>query len=352
MFIDLLRETLGAEKNASEDIRFNCPFCGDEKYRLYGMVDEPYLWHCFKCDRKGNPVGFTMEFYAVPYHEAVEILKTYDYDVQNLEVSQFNAEYRSETLSEGEQILLSLRKPERQEDTKETLVPVPLPTGLKYLMPNLNNPEAWAFFNYLSARGFTLDQVQLYNMGYIIQGEVTLVSGKTLTLNSQVVFFTYDDQGQVQYWNTRSIEPNPFTKTFNAPARDGEYSKESTVFNLNLAKQTGRVIINEGVPDALTCGLSGVATFGKQVSDRQIELFKQASIDYPGLRFYVFLDRDAVSLGDRLAKKIHKFTDEVYLIVNTYGGDANSIGIEKVEDLIRKAPKYSVESSTKYILGI
>lgn len=359
MFLELVRETAGDYKNSSTHERYCCPFCMETKYKFYVEVDDPYRWICFKCGLKGNPITYVREFYGMNYQEAKDVLVTYDYDIDNLDVSRFNSQYADDSLTESEQILLAINGLKKTtidinlEDVVDDYQFPTLPTGVKFfanIIGSGNELEALPFIEYLQSRGVTSEEVITHGMGYVTYGEVTMPNGTSLTLQDHVIFLTYDNLGNPMYWNTRAIHKESYIKSFNAPSREHEYGKHNSVFNLNRAKTTGKVIINEGVFDALTCGNSGVATFGKQITDSQVRLLLSAMRHDKDIAYYIFLDRDAYDKGLTLAEKLYKHTNNVYLVLNTTESDANDLGRDYVSTLIDNALPFTPANSIKYLM--
>lgn len=313
--------------------RYNCPFCpSNNDFKMYVRAtndEKDGLWDCKKCGRKGNPVSFVMEYNSVGYREARDILEMY------MDDDMLTISYREQGLSDTEILyLLMLDKTEtKSEEAEEPLVAPKLPTGLKLIMNNLNNPEVYPFVDYLvNKRNLPPEIIEKHNIGYITQGYIETQKGKRVGLNNHIIFFTYNDNGEYIYWNTRSIENNPYLKSINAIAGDGEYSKSTVVYNLNIAKRTGKIVIVEGVMDALTIGDSGVATFGKQVSNRQInDIVKGIS---PETEIYVMLDRDAPEQADALALKLYEKHKNTFIVLNPDNGDANDLGHDRTWEII------------------
>lgn len=338
MFLDLLKQELGDSKFASGETRFCCPFCGERKYKFYVQNDKG-LWICFKCSETGNPVSFVMKYFNVSYTEAVDILSTYDYDVHGESSNRLNPKQYGNDLTEEEQLLLFIsREGEPIEVEKKIRYKCPaVPTNTKSLMANFNNPEAFPFFQYLSNRGITLEQIEKHNISYVTYGQVELTDGRKMDLVNHLVFFTFNDKHEPIYWNTRSIEPNPFIKSFNAPSKADEYSKNNVIFNLNNAKKTDKIIVAEGFFDACTIGESGVATFGKKVTDQQVDLLVNASNEN-NIPIYLFLDEDARQEALHTSEELRRRTNNpVYLVINRTGMDANDLGPQKTQELINNA---------------
>ena len=415
-FSEYLDEELGEHRNIHVEKIYHCPFCDDNRaFKLYVKVSNDNtdgLWHCKKCDRSGNPVKFIMEYNHYTFAEAKDLLSLYDYEITNIE-----QQAKDMGLSIEEQLLLFMGTLKKQEEIVETkLVPPPLPVGYRN---DWTHADAFPFLAYLAnKRGLSWADIRTHNMGFITNGytlnatgkQVTLNNhvvilthdeqgnyqywntrsiepdayiktfncpakdneyskrttvfnlnlarhepnlfltegvfdaltlgtggiatfGKQVTLNNHVVILTHDEQGNYQYWNTRSIEPDPYIKTFNCPAKDNEYSKRTTVFNLNLARHEPNLFLTEGVFDALTLGTGGIATFGKQVTQEQIDLIL-GSIT-PEQNLYIMLDMDAKEQMASLAKKLYSKHSNTYIVINPTGKDANDLGREKAYDIIQ-----------------
>jgi DNA primase len=338
MFLDLLKQELGESRDAADQLRFHCPFCGEHKHKFYVKKDNG-LWICFKCSEKGNPVSFVMEYYGIPFPEAVDILATYDYDVENERDNKFSPTQYGSDLTEEEQLFLFIsREGQPFDQAVNSLYKCPAPpTNIKALSGNFNNPEAFPFFQYLHGRGVSLEDITKHNISYVTNGQVQLRDGRKMDLYNHLVFYTFDDKRKPIYWNTRSIDPNPFIKSFNAPGGETEYSKNNTIFNLNNAKKTDRIVINEGVFDALTVGMSGVATFGKKITEKQMDLLVEAA-EPNNLPIYIFLDDDASKEMVQAVQKLQdRLNSPLYLVVNKTGMDANDLGPERSKELVDNA---------------
>jgi ribosomal protein L37AE/L43A len=339
MFLDLLRQELGEEKEAGNETRFCCPFCAETKYKFYVHNDEG-LWICFKCDERGNPVKFVQEYYQTTFAEAVDILATFDYDVHSERDNQFNPKQYGSELTEEEQLLLFVTREGRpfETDEKKTYTCPAPPTNCKSLAANANNPEALPFLHYLHGRGVTWEQIVEHNISYVVYGHVKLVDGREMALANHVVFYTFDDNRKPLYWNTRSIEEHPFIKSFNAPSRDGEYSKNNTIFNLNHAKHADKIVVHEGVFNSFMTPDTGVATFGKMVTEDQVKLLLSETKERKQ-PIYLFLDTDAYKEMIASAKLIKKIEPgrEVYYVYSGLKDDANDLGIARCQQLLDEA---------------
>jgi transcription elongation factor Elf1 len=339
MFLDLLRQEVGDAKGAGGETRFNCPFCNEHKHKLYVSNDKG-LWTCFKCGMSGNPVKFVQEYFMMTFTEAVDLLAQYDYDVkaerdnQKVSLSTYGND-----LTEEEQLLMFIvnggDKPVEEVVPKTFTCPTP-PTNCKTLIANFDNPEAFPFFMYLHNRGVTLDHIKEHNISYVTYGEVKLADGRSMNLVNHVVFFTFDNNHRPIYWNTRSIESNPFIKSFNAPSRMGEYSKENTVFNINNARKYQNIFIHEGVFNSFMTPQGGIATFGKQITTEQLHIILQET---PGKPLFLMQDTDAWEQMIKAANRIHEMEPhrQVYFVYSGLDDDVNDLGFDGTNKLLATA---------------
>ncbi len=335
MFIDYLIDVLGDYKQATTDYRFCCPFCEDSKYRLYVSNKEgkSNWYHCFHCGASGQPIKFTMQYLHVGYKEAIDTLAVYDYTPDAV-VHSFHID---PTLSAEEQLLSFISqmdsvKSEEEDDSKEQYVCPLLPSGYVPLANNMQQPEAQPFISYLYNRGFTYEDIVTHGIGYVLSCYVPINAEKNILIQNHVVFLTFNDYGEVIYWNTRAISDNPVIKSVNAPVGENTYSKGTVVFNLNRAKKEPVIVITEGVPDAITLRPYGIATFGKAVTDEQIHLITKDLNEHQKL--YIMLDEDAKKVAMELAQRILPYHKNTFIVINPTKKDANSLGSYKAWECI------------------
>ncbi len=355
MFLDMIDEyTQGGRLEAQKEVRFNCPFCGEDRHKFYVQDSEPYLWHCKRCDRSGNPVKFVMILNSVSFDDAKDILEVYDYYVGNSDQTKLQENFSDQELSDSEKLFLLIQggNKELNDKDKKELKPNPLPDGFKLLWEERRNKESFPYFNYLISRKISLEMIEKYKIGYVDNGSYTHPeTGIQLPIKTSIVFVTYNSDGFPIYWNTRSINKKSRQKSLNAPADPDTFSKRSTVFNLNNAIKTDKVVIYEGVLNALMSGDSGVATFGKQVTNEQLDLIKRAVPD--SIPVYLFLDNDAKEETANIAKSIYRFHKNLYIVINPNGDkDANDLGQAVVSKLINNSIKYDNSGRAQILFNL
>ena len=302
------------------DVRFNCFSCGETKQKLYVSQDGKY--YCQHCSIHGNSItDLICDIYQCSPREARDILRNGNYDTTS-DVHVTN------DLLMGK--LVSLEESKKKVAIKYTMPPVP--TNVNPLMANFDNPEAIPFFVYLNRRGVTLSQIKENVISYVTYGVASTSTDTKIKLENSLVFFTFNDNHVPLYWNTRSIEDNPYIKTFNASGSDTEYSKKNVVFNLNKRVQDNKLVICEGVFNALTIdqikGYSGVATYGKQITDTQVGLI--ASYVDRVNEIIIFLDDDADYEASKLYHRLQAIgvpEDKLSIVYKDKDGqDINDLG--------------------------
>ncbi|ATG86346.1 DNA primase [Lactobacillus phage LpeD] len=324
-----------------DDMRFNCPLCGEQKNKLY--VNSDGVYHCFHCAVSGfGAITFLSKYYDVSYSEASRLAKEYGYSKE-----EFTAPVTTgNNLANNLLVMLS----ESNDSSISKLTMPPLPTGTKHLITNWDNPEAYPYFEYLINRSVTKEDIIKYDICYCIQGTARTSRG-VIGINKSIVFISKHN-GLPIYWNTRSIEKAPFIKSFNSYAIPGkEYSRSQSLFNYDSI-YSDNIVVCEGVFNAITIshikGYSGVATFGKEVTDSQLDILTKTKGT-----LYLFLDNDAnskiVELGRRILERGIS-SERIRLVNNPYvGKDANDLGEDICLKLLQESKPLGLGSMLSLI---
>lgn len=332
---------------SGDDVATQCPFCGETR-KKFGMSPRGQ-WNCFICETKGRSlVSFVAQYNGCSFKKAQALLKDIDYSVDNEVLQEFQAKGNL-----FESIVNILEKPE----TKDEHYQMPkLPTNTYHLVDNMNNPSAFPFFVYLYKRGIMLSQVYHYDIRYCIDGIITTNQGKEIPIRNSIVFVAHNKDGKPVYWNTRSIEIEPYIKSINAPAGKYQYSKNNSVWNVDSLTHNDTVVWCEGVFNAMMCdkhGYAPIATYGKKITDDQIKLVLAYSPRY----HYLFLDNDAYEEQYQLAKRlISNGVDpkSIYIVNNPYSNkDANDLGRKISHTLLTQAKPYTNDDQfSNYIIKL
>lgn len=316
------------ETSDGTEIHLDCVFCGDYRKKLY--INSQGKGLCFLCGTKFNSVvSFLTQYEHISHKEALNRIK------------DLNDYVSLETYNKAQDIgifesLLSV------SNTKKVQRPPKLPTNTKLLINNFNNQEAFPYFNYLKQRGLSLNDIQKYNIMYINHGNY-YYNNTELNINNSILFPTFDKQHNLVYWNTRALPNTSYIKSINAPSDNNEtYTKQSVVWNANNIKNGGNVVICEGVFNAIMADnnkYTGVATFGKQITDTQLQIIKS----YNPQNYYVALDNDAYETALKLVQRLTKMginINNIYFVTQSMlkykGKDFNDIGKKQVQCLLNE----------------
>lgn len=318
---------------SGDDVVMACPFCGEQR-KKFG-VSPKGLWNCFICEKHGYGLtSFISKYYHISKAEAKQEIKT-----QHLETTSDLVA----SLNDDSTDLFSALLQTKPQATKQQLTMPRIPSSVKLLATNLTNPEAQPYLKYLAKRKISLAQIKYYNISYCVDGHLELPSGKDLNLRTSIVFYAYDMQGQPYYWNTRSIEANPYIKSINAPAVVGEYSRATSIWNLVSLNYSKDVILSEGCFNALMNdyqGYASIATYGKKVTEQQVDKLLACN----PRTITLFLDNDAVQekldLAERLLSRGFDLNN-LFIVNSPYKGDANDIGRSKSYQLVKQAKPYN-----------
>ena len=181
------------------------------------------------------------------------------------------------------------------------------------LVPLHELPDTHQAIVYIRNRGFDPARLErLYGVAYCLDGKS--FAGGVFNTSNTIAIPLYED-GRTVGWQCRLLY-NPDSLTEDECAafgfrkkENGRYlrppkyftspglQKSTILFNQDWARGSEVVVVTEGVFDALSVGLCGVATLGKQVSDEQVKKLSRWRL------VVLLLDPDAASDQDRLARR-------------------------------------------------
>lgn len=332
MFIDYIEAELGEASWNSTGVEasWNCPFCTsrgetEDTRQRFGFNENKLVGHCFNCGWSGNAVTFVRDIRGISWKEAIDTVNIY-VDFKPLPTNVFDEVYSGLYL-EGLTI----------EQVKS---PPKLPSDFRTIHESKSVLRD-RYIDYARSRGVTPDQIELYDMGYCLEGETQFSNGNTTKLNNHLFVLNPTNNG-VTYWMARALNPATKPKTFNPPSSNTILGKSEVVFNLDIAKETGAVVITEGIFDALTLGKSGVALFGKMMSTSQYLALINCGAD----TMYVMLDGDARGYALEICERLNRVIDNVYFC-EMGSQDPNDLGPEGCLRVLSKAERYSPLTSIK-----
>ena len=174
-------------------------------------------------------------------------------------------------------------------------------------------------YTYLIGRGLSAQDIEYYDIGIA---------------NRRIVFPDYGDDGTLRYWVSRVYEGHQGMKYFNAPG----VQRSNQLYNLGRFRQEGftKVVITEGPISAIVAGRNAVATYGKQVTERQIRKLKLLG----SKSYYIALDPDAKGNAVSLAKRLASTGKKVYLVNMPDGEDPASLGRVRFHRALTQAAEF------------
>ncbi len=276
------------------ELAFYCPFCNHHKQKLQ-VNTETQKWHCWTCNSGGKKL--------------TSLLKKLDVD--------------RKTISIIREIYGDSNYNPQLEDA-DTKVFISLPKEFKSLnaVPNGFNPEYKHAIHYLNERGITEKDIIKYNIGYCTEGLYA----------RRVIIPSYDMNGQLNYFVSRSYYPDEKMKYKNPPISKNVICLESQI-NWNEP-----IILCEGVFDAITIKRNAVPLLGKFPSRLLVEkIFMSGVTD-----IIISLDNDAINEALKAAEYFRKQGIHVKMMY-LKDKDAADMGYEKFYEELKKTKEFSSE---------
>lgn len=294
------------------ELRYQCPFCKEmgkhyDDYKLY-VNYKKMKYFCQRCQSSG-------------------ILKLDDV-------------LKGGSNSDASSILESILSNNSEKDEDESDY---------FLIPKFQpvpNTLAW---DYLMKRHITPSDISKYSIRVPSLSDDSKFQGRVIIPNRVISRFWTD------MYNARSYIDDPVR--YKNPSSS---KKSKIVFNLhNIKDNPGRIIINEGAINSIVAGEDSVASFGKYISDEQLQMI----LSKRPKKVYISLDTDARDNAEELCRKVIEMSNsEVYLVElpeywdetkgKMKGLDASDLGRDKYNEYLNNARRYvskSIYLISKYI---
>lgn len=257
-----------------------CPFHG-EKSPSFHVRSNPAFYHCFGCGVGGDAFKFVQEIDKVGFSEAIE------------------------KLAQRTGYQLTYEEGERETSNRNLLLNINKAAS-EYYKSQLQSEEGKAARDFLVARGFDLDSISEFEVGYAPKGWQNLsqhLTEKGFTLEDQalagllskgekgfydrfrgrVLWPIRDANSQVVGFGARKLyveDQGP--KYLNTPETP-VYHKSTVLYGLDLARREiaskRQVIVVEGYTDVMACHLAdektAVATCGTAFGEEHIKLINR-----------------------------------------------------------------------------
>lgn len=197
---------------------------------------------------------------------------------------------------------------------KEFISLTDVPTGF--------NPEYKHAIHYLTQRGITYGDIIKYNIGYCKEGVYA----------RRIIIPSYDENGMLNYFISRSYYPDEKAKYKNPPISKNIVCLESQI---NWKEP---IVLCEGIFDAITIKRNAIPLLGKFPSKYLVE-----KIFLNGVKqITISLDNDAIDEAIRVAEYFRK-NDIKVKIMYLKEKDPSEIGYQSFYDEMRKTSYFSSE---------
>lgn len=286
-----------------------CPFHG-EKSPSFHVRSNPAFYHCFGCGVGGDAFKFIQEMDKIGFGEAIE------------------------KLAQRTGYQLTYEEGERETSNRNLLLSVNKAAS-EYYKAQLQSEEGKAARDFLVARGFDLDSISDFEVGYAPKGWQNLsehLTEKGFKLEDQalagllskgekgyydrfrgrVLWPIRDANSQVVGFGARKLyAEDQGPKYLNTPETP-VYHKSTVLYGLDLARREiaskRQVVVVEGYTDVMACHLAGektaVATCGTAFGEEHIKLINRLLGQSTDSASVVFtFDPDAA--GEKAALKVY-----------------------------------------------
>lgn len=300
----------GNNRNA----RVPCPFCGDQKKRMYIKVVGAPVVHCFHCGYAGKFIDFLMEYEGISSYKEL--------------FTEYLAKYKVDPKTPKEELVSIASTPvdwnnpfARQTETDGIVDKLNLPDD--YTLINQGISVGYYIKQYIMNRGFSLDYAAIFNIGFSTHWYY----------KDMVIIPTLEDD-QLAFYTLRYIGSDlSKSKVLRSP----QASIPSAVFNLDKANQYDTVYIVEGWADALSIGSNAVSLNGKSMSKGQLARLIEADFK----NYIVVLDSEAVLETLAVADSLSGYHDSVYCVFLDEGDPNDNYLTGRLQSLLQNKTLYT-----------
>ena len=289
ILVTLVDNVLGRGKNTSKNNRaYTCPFCKHHKPKLevnFTPNDKnEFPWNCWVCGTKGRSL--------------INLFKKIEAEPDKLGELRF---ILKSTTKKGPQITVN---------TKASL-----PKEFKSLSnPNSSDIIAKHALKYLHDRGITHDDIVKYNIGFCDGGKYS----------NRVIIPSYDGSGSLNYFTTRTFDPNNPSKYKNP-----DVSRDIIPLELFI-NWSSPIVLCEGMFDVIAIKRNVIPLLGKNIQSTLMKKLVTSQVD----KIYIALDKDAIKKALDFCEQLINEGKEVYL-VEMDDKDPSEMGFEHFTKLIQ-----------------
>lgn len=297
-------------KEARDELRINCPSCGDDDLKCY-VNPIKGVFHCFKCS------------FSSKKHDLFDFVAKTEHISRSVAVMRLLNEYTPTLPTDITGMLSSILYESKVEmPAHDIRVISGLPANCKKL-EDMTSPYAM----YLLNRGLTWAEIQ--------QMQTYFCDDASSALYQRVVWPVYGREKDLVSWASRTIDPEYKGKMKYLNCPDTDISKTLWPF---VSPRGTMVILCEGILDCMAVrrlGLDAYCTFGKKLSEAQRKLLLHWNV----LEAVLLWDPDAKKDIVQAVKEHRSFFKRMYVPSYTYWVSKLSKSVDAGDAL--KSPEVS-----------
>jgi hypothetical protein len=309
--LSLLRRAFGDPtlSNKGKEALFFCPQCkksGKRKKKLSIRIEDG-VYHCWVCELKGKSLFYLFGQYCPALQDS---LKDFGYTS--------GATVRPSTVDQSE------TKPEAQ-----------VPEGFVLLGANTatQDPDIKDTIKYCFSRGLSLSDLWYFKLG-------TCAAGR---LRRRVIFPSFDQEGKLNYYTARAIDPVDKMKYVNS-----KVPKSDVIFNEINIDWTRMLTLVEGPFDLTKSPDNSTCLLGSSIS-KDSALFRQ--IVRHETPVILALDYDARKKSHTIAKLLTAYGVDVKTVDVPSNRDLGDMTKMECESLIKSAASWSSSDRLKHLIS-
>ena len=355
---EVIGEYLQLRNAGGGSVKGLCPF-HDEKTPSFNVTPSRGLWYCHGCGEGGDVIKFVQKIDALSFVEAVEKL-----------ANRAGLELRYE---QGGYV------PGQEQSQRRRLIEAHR-AAAEYYAERLRGPEAEHGRKFLAERGFELNEIEEFGVGYspkawedltrhlrgrgFTDTELVLAGlaiqgnrGARDRFRGRLMWPIRDLSGDVIAFGARKLDPDEDGPKYLNTPETSLFRKSTVLYGADLARrgiaQRRQAVIVEGYTDVMACHLAGVptavATCGTSFGEEHIKVLRRLIMDTDGSGGEVIFTFDGDAAGQRAALRAfgmeEKFVTQTFVAVQPDGLDPCDVRLQHgnaaVKDLIaRRVPLF------------
>mgnify|MGYP001164041943 CR=1 FL=1 len=278
-----------------DDVSVKCPKCakpGSTKKKLVINLEKG-MYHCWVCGMKGRNV--------------LRVVRMVSPSAADLPIFKKWGKVSKSRLDDDDQVVA-------EEKLK-------IPKGFRLLGDNFSarDPDIRAAIKYCRSRGLTEREIWRYRLG----------TCTTSQFRRRVIVPSFDDEGNLNYYSARSIDPENKFKYLNA-----KVSKKDIIFNeLNIDWKSELSLV-EGPFDLMKVRSNAGCLLGSHLPTDSLLFRRIVKMQTPVL---LSLDDDAIHKMHKIAKELTSYGVKVRYVTLPPDRDVGDMALGEFEDVTKKA---------------